>query len=116
MLSFLHSISSYLSSSHCSPVLITECPASEGDKGLASMSLGLQFAGLWAHHRSVASEVAKDKARAVFTLSSTMAWTSKEVCRHPSPIHNYLFISCFVSTVVARVNAMNTKAKEESPV
>lgn len=99
--------------------MITDRPAGEGDEGLASMSPGLQFAGLWAHHRSVASilEAAKDKARAVFTLSPTMAWTSEEVCRPPSPIHNYLLISCFVSAVVARANAMKTTAgRRESPV
>lgn len=55
------------------------------------------------------------QVRDVFTLSSTMAWTSKKDCRHPSPFHNYLLISCFVSAVVARANAMNTTALKREP-
>lgn len=52
----------------------------------------------------------KNHTRAVSTLSSSMVWILEEICRHPSPIYNYLLISCFVSAVMARANEMNTAA------
>lgn len=43
-------------------------------------------------------------------LSSSMVWTLEEICGHPSPIRNYLLISCSVSAAVARANEMNMAA------
>lgn len=90
------------------------CSEDEGDEK-TSMSPWLPSVGIKTACSSGCHGLQK---KAVSTLSHTLwFWTLEEIRRHPSPIHNYLLISCFVSAVVAKANETNIAAvREGSPV
>lgn len=80
------------------------------DGGDGSISTSDSFR-LWASRlRVMASE------RRLCPLSLWF-WKLEEIRRHPSRIHNYLLISCFVSAVVARAKETNiVGVREGSPM